>query len=329
MSTGAIVDNGGLVKSVWFPRAILPTATVLFNLAQYVLSVLVILPLMLLWYRIPLALPMLLFPVFVGLQLVFTIGVALILATGAAFLRDVRHLVEIAIAILFWMTPIVYDVQKVSDPLRRLILLTPMSPYVASYQEIFYYQRWPDLCDLGDGDRLCRPRARDRPVGDRAARGSFRGAGLTVPAVIEARDALEALLPQSQSSRRTEGQGAEPVRSLARPPGRRVLGAQVCLAEDPGGRVGRAGRPERVRQEHDAQALRGDSPADQRSAARRARRADWQHDRARHGVPSRADRPGERHAERVDPRPLAEPRRCASTTRSSRTPGCGTSWTSR
>ncbi len=145
MSTGAIVDNGGLVKSVWFPRAILPTATVLFNLAQYVLSVLVILPLMLLWYRIPLALPMLLFPVFVGLQLVFTIGVALILATGAAFLRDVRHLVEIAIAILFWMTPIVYDVQKVSDPLRRLILLTPMSPYVASYQEIFYYQRWPDL----------------------------------------------------------------------------------------------------------------------------------------------------------------------------------------
>ena len=39
---------------------------------------------------------MLLFPVFVFLQLLFTIGVALILATSAAFLRDVRHLVEIA-----------------------------------------------------------------------------------------------------------------------------------------------------------------------------------------------------------------------------------------
>ena len=78
MSTGAIVDNGGLVKSVLFPRAILPTATVLFNLAQYVLSVLVILPLMLLWYRVPPAAPMLLFPVFVALQLLFTIGVALI-----------------------------------------------------------------------------------------------------------------------------------------------------------------------------------------------------------------------------------------------------------
>ncbi len=35
MSTGAIVDNAGLLKSVLFPRAILPIGTVLFNLAQY------------------------------------------------------------------------------------------------------------------------------------------------------------------------------------------------------------------------------------------------------------------------------------------------------
>ena len=48
MSTGAIVDNGGLLKSVLFPRAILPIATVLFNLAQYLLTVLVFLPVMLL-----------------------------------------------------------------------------------------------------------------------------------------------------------------------------------------------------------------------------------------------------------------------------------------
>jgi ABC-type polysaccharide/polyol phosphate export permease len=145
MSTGAIVDNGGLVKSVWFPRAILPTATVLFNLAQYILSVLVIVPLMLAWYGIAPAAPMLLFPIFVGLQLAFTVGVALLLATGSAFLRDVRHLVEIAITMLFWMTPIVYSVEKLEDPFRRLILLTPMSPYVAAYQDIFYYRRWPDL----------------------------------------------------------------------------------------------------------------------------------------------------------------------------------------
>jgi lipopolysaccharide transport system permease protein len=144
MSTGAIVDNGGLVKSVWFPRAILPTATVLFNLTQYILSVLVILPAMLLYHRIAPEATMLLFPVFVILQVLFTIGVALILATGAAFLRDVRHLVDIALAVLFWLTPIVYELEQVSSRLRHLIFLSPLTPYVLAYQEIFYYRRWPD-----------------------------------------------------------------------------------------------------------------------------------------------------------------------------------------
>ena len=57
---------------------------------------------------------MLLFPVFVALQALFTIGVALMLATGTAFFRDVRHLVDVALAVLFWMTPIVYTVAGLS-----------------------------------------------------------------------------------------------------------------------------------------------------------------------------------------------------------------------
>jgi ABC-type polysaccharide/polyol phosphate export permease len=143
MATGAIIDNGGLVKSIFFPRAILPVATVLFNFAQYLLTVLVFLPLMLVLYQVPLSVPMLLFPVFLALQLLFTIGVALILATGTAFFRDIRHFLEIALAALFWVTPIVYQLDQISERLRPLILLTPMSPFIAAYQKIFFYGQWP------------------------------------------------------------------------------------------------------------------------------------------------------------------------------------------
>ena len=144
MSTGAIADNGGLVKAVWFPRAILPTATVLFNLVQFLLTVLVFIPVLLAYYRIPLAAPMLLFPVFVILQALFTIGIALVLATSTAFFRDVRHLVDVGLAALFWATPILYELSRVPESLRPLILLTPLSPFVAAYHEIFFYRRWPD-----------------------------------------------------------------------------------------------------------------------------------------------------------------------------------------
>jgi ABC-type polysaccharide/polyol phosphate export permease len=145
MSTGSIVDNGGLIKSVFFPRAILPIASVLFNLAQYVLTIVVFLPIMLLWYQVPLSAPMLLFPVFLALQCLLTIGLAMTLATATAFFRDVRHLLEVALAVLFWTSPIVYELTTVPDRLRLLILLSPMSSFIAAYHAIFFYQQWPDL----------------------------------------------------------------------------------------------------------------------------------------------------------------------------------------
>jgi len=144
MSAGAIVDNAGLLKSVFFPRAILPVASVLFNFAQYLLTTLVFLPLMLVFYRVPLGPQMLLYPVFLLLQVAFTIGVALMLSTSTAFFRDVRHLLEVGLAALFWLTPIVYQLDQVPEWLRGVLRLTPMSPYVVAYQQVFFYRSWPD-----------------------------------------------------------------------------------------------------------------------------------------------------------------------------------------
>jgi lipopolysaccharide transport system permease protein len=144
MSTASIVDNTGLLRTVQFPRAILPIATVLFNFAQYLLTVAVFLPLMLAWYRIPLVAPMIMFPVILVLHVAFTIGIALILATVTVFFRDVRHLVEVALAVLFWTTPIIFEIARVPERLRLVIMLSPMSPFVVAYQKLFYFREWPE-----------------------------------------------------------------------------------------------------------------------------------------------------------------------------------------
>jgi homopolymeric O-antigen transport system permease protein len=144
MSTGAIVENSGLLKSVLLPRAILPIGTVLFNLVQFALTASVFLPVLMIWYRVPPSLPILTFPVFLALQVVFTTGVALLLATATAFFRDVRHLLEVTLNVLFWSTPIVYQINQIPEQYRFLILLSPMSPYVVAYQQMFLYRSWPD-----------------------------------------------------------------------------------------------------------------------------------------------------------------------------------------
>jgi ABC-type polysaccharide/polyol phosphate export permease len=94
-------------------------------------------------YQVPPAAPMIAYPAFLVLQLLFTIGVALLLAVGTAFFRDVRHLVDVALAVLFWATPVLYETAQLPERLRSLILLTPLSPYVTAYHDVFYYRRWP------------------------------------------------------------------------------------------------------------------------------------------------------------------------------------------
>ena len=106
----AISANASLLKSVVFPRLTLPFTTVLFNLVQYLPDAA--------------GLPagdaprstacepqprMLLFPVFLLLQVVFVTGLSLLLATAATMYRDVKHLMEVGIGIFFWATPIIYE----------------------------------------------------------------------------------------------------------------------------------------------------------------------------------------------------------------------------
>ena len=145
MATGTIAEAGGLLKSVRFPRTVMPMATVLFNLSQYLMTFAVLLPVMLLVFRVPPAAPMLAYPLVLFLLVLFTTGVALIVATANVYYRDVKHLVEVALQMMFWLTPVVYDLNDVPERFRRAILLSPMSPFISALHDIFYRQAWPDL----------------------------------------------------------------------------------------------------------------------------------------------------------------------------------------
>ena len=104
----------------------------------------VFLPVLLASYRIVPSSAMLAFPVFLALQVIFTIGVAFALAATTAIFRDIKHLTEIALAVLFWLTPIIYSTAGMKPSIRLAVLLTPMSSFVIAYQRMFYDQQWPD-----------------------------------------------------------------------------------------------------------------------------------------------------------------------------------------
>ena len=116
----------------------------LFHLVQYLLSILVFLPIVLLVYGVAPSSQMLLFPVFLLLQVLFITGLTLALSTASAAFRDIKHLVDVGLSIGFWLTPIIYEPTMVPEQFREVALLAPMTSYIRAYQDIFYYGTWPD-----------------------------------------------------------------------------------------------------------------------------------------------------------------------------------------
>jgi len=139
-STVALMANGNLLKKVYFPREILPASTVLFNLIQLLLALAVFLP-SLFVFRQHLPWTLAYYPVVLILHLAFVLGVALALSVLTIAFRDLRHLTEVGLTMLFWLTPIIYDLNMVPPALRPLLRLNPMTAFVAGYQEVTYWGR--------------------------------------------------------------------------------------------------------------------------------------------------------------------------------------------
>lgn len=143
-STEAVIGNANLIKKIDFPREILPLSTVLFYLVQLLLALLVFFPLMpLLGAKLTLALAA--FPLVLLLHWTFAAGVALFLSAITVFYRDVKYLTEVGLLILFWMTPIVYDLSMVPEAARSIFRLNPLAAYITAYRDIFYRGHVPDL----------------------------------------------------------------------------------------------------------------------------------------------------------------------------------------
>lgn len=149
MSTGSILENGGLIRKVAIPMEVFPVATVLFNLAQFGLALLAFLPMSVLFFGVHFSwISLWFFPV-LSLHLFFTLGLAFLISTATVFYRDVRHFTEIALMLLFWLTPIIYDVRRIPESMQSVIYLNPQSFFILGYQDVLYRQAPPDYLRIG------------------------------------------------------------------------------------------------------------------------------------------------------------------------------------
>ena len=151
-ASGVLIAGGNLIKKVLFPAEILPIVTVLANLVHFLLG-LTILAVFLIYYQRPLHLVELAwFPVAILVQLILTLGIALLLSALTVHFRDVRDILGHLTTFWFFATPIIYPYFAMQDQMR-LLNLNPMTHLAIAYQEILYFEgpvgHWKWLLAVG------------------------------------------------------------------------------------------------------------------------------------------------------------------------------------
>jgi len=137
-SSSVLITGGNLIKKVLFPAEVLPIVEVLASLVHFCLG-LPILAAFLIYYRVPLwPTDLLWFPIIVCVQLVLTIGIALIVSALTVHFRDVRDLLTNLLTLWFFATPIIYPVELAPERVRRLLNLNPFTHLVIAYQEVLF-----------------------------------------------------------------------------------------------------------------------------------------------------------------------------------------------
>lgn len=143
-----IIDNGNIIKKVYFPREILPISIVTSEGINFLISTIIILGFVIV-SGIGLSVNIFWYFLIVIIQYIISLGISFIVSSLSVYFRDLLHLLGVFMQLLFYATPIVYSAQDVPAGFRWLLKINPMSYLIEGYRAIFYDKMPPDFKSLG------------------------------------------------------------------------------------------------------------------------------------------------------------------------------------
>ena len=189
-ATNCVQDNSNLIQKVVFPAEVLPTYLSLSAMVSLLVGLPIVFAAMLLYSKglpnyadareafqalsmqraiddgldpasvnigpeLGIALPLVMLPLLILLQWVFTTGVAYLMATVQVIIRDLQHLVPLLLTVWMFSTPIFYPATLLPGkhlgpiPAELVLELNPMYWLIDSYQRVMLYGLWPQWHLLG------------------------------------------------------------------------------------------------------------------------------------------------------------------------------------
>jgi ABC-2 type transport system permease protein len=150
-SMAALVGAGPLLRKIYFPAYAPVAGNAISTLVQSATEVGLLLVVYLLLRNM--SWTVLLVPVLLALLTAFSLGVGLVFAILNARFRDVSHLVNVALALLFYASPIIYPISYVTQhyddhPRLRIYEWNPITVFVESFRDVLYDLQVPSFSRL-------------------------------------------------------------------------------------------------------------------------------------------------------------------------------------
>lgn len=142
-----MIENGNIIKKVYFPREILPISIVTSEAINFLISTLIIIAFVLV-YGVGLTGFILYYPIIFIVQYILILGLSFIVSSITVYVRDLQHLIGVALQLLFYATPIVYNANTIPENFKWILNLNPMTYVINAYRDIFYNQVTPDVKSL-------------------------------------------------------------------------------------------------------------------------------------------------------------------------------------
>lgn len=186
-ATNCVQSHANLIQKVVFPAEVLPTYLSLSSLVSLLVGLPILFVAMLLYSKalpnyvdgreasiaqalangkdlsvaigpeLTVGLPILMLPLLLALQWVFSTGVAYLMATLQVLVRDLQHVVPLLLTVWMFSTPIFYPATILMNPKTAIgpipaslaLELNPLYWLIDSYQRVLLYGLWPQWHLLG------------------------------------------------------------------------------------------------------------------------------------------------------------------------------------
>jgi ABC-2 type transport system permease protein len=150
-AVNSILSNASVIKKVAFPWVLLTLSSVLAAFINYLISLLLLVPVVLI-FKVQLGASLLLLPLIVLVTFALALGLGLLVAAGNVYFRDIEYLLNIVLQVGFFLTPIIYSLDTITSKAGQglkgevffsVLRLNPMAWIAVSFQDVIAFNRLP------------------------------------------------------------------------------------------------------------------------------------------------------------------------------------------